>query len=256
MPAATLQLSPAELRWLFDRLGPSLGLWRAAEIAALRRERIDPPVLDLGCGDGIVTSLVLRRVALGVDPSPEAVRRAAALGLYERLEIAPIEALDLPAQSVGTVISNSVLEHVPNIANVLGAVARLLRPGGRLIYTVPTEAFTGWLALPCAAYGGWRNRHYLHRNLWPVERWAYQLRQAGLAIVSVRPYLRRWIVAAWDALELAQRVRIGRRRLFGICWRRLPRVRAALADRLARLDLSAPEPGGGRIIVAEKARIA
>ena len=233
--------------------GPSLGLWRAAEVAALREQEIPAPVLDLGCGDGLVTSLVLPRVDLGLDPDPQAVSRARRSGVYTRLEALAVEAADLPAGSFGTVVSNSVLEHVPELDLVLRATARLLRPGGRLVFTAPTEAFSAWLALPHPGYAAWRNRHYAHLNLWPLERWRARLESAGLRVEQVRPYLRRGLVAAWDLLELAQRVQAGGRRLVGVLWRRLPpETMARLARRAARLDLSAAEPGGGRLIAARK----
>lgn len=252
---AKLQLNVDDFAILLERLGPSLGLWRAAEVAALRTQAFQPPVLDLGCGDGLVTSLVLRRVDIGVDPWPLAIQGAAARGLYARLEAKPIEQLDVAPGSLGTIVSNSVLEHIADLPAVLRAAARLLRSGGRLIFTVPTEAFAGWLALPLARYSTWRNRHYEHRNLWSVEQWAHHLRQAGFAIVSVQPYLRRGLVMTWDALELAQRIWIGRHRVFGVCWRRLPlAVHARLAHYLATLDLSAPMPGGGRLVVAQRYR--
>ncbi len=61
------------------------------------------------------------------------------------------------------------------------------------------------------------------------------------------------MVAAWDALELAQRVWIGGRRPFGEIWKRLPsRIVDALARAASRLDLSSPPPGGGQLIVARK----
>lgn len=251
--SAELHLGPDDFKALLERLGPSLGLWRAAEVAVLRTRRYEPPVLDLGCGDGIVTSFVLPRVEIGIDPCPEAIRRASASRLYERLENASVEAAAISPETIGTVISNSVLEHVADLSAALRATARLLRPHGHLIFTVPTEAFSGWLALPTRAYGAWRNRHYEHRNLWPLDRWAHHLRQADLTLVAVQPYLRRELVAAWDVMELAQRIRIGRRRLFGLFWRRLPPgLLERLAHRLARLDLAAPPPGGGRLIVARK----
>lgn len=251
--SANLHLGADDLRILLERLGPSLGVWRAAEIAVLRTQPYPPPVLDLGCGDGIVTSFVLPHVDIGVDPCSEAIRRASALDLYARLEPVPIERIAVSPGSIGTIVSNSVLEHVPDLPSVLQACARLLRGGGRLIFTAPTEAFSRWLALPAPAYGAWRNRHYEHRNLWTVDEWSHHLRQAGFGIVSVQPYLRRGLVAAWDVLELMQRLWIGRRRLFSLCWRRIPPAALArLAVRLADLDLSAPPPGGGRLIVAQK----
>ncbi len=54
-----LYLDTPTFRLLLDLQGPSLALWRAAEIAALREQTFEPPVLDLGCGDGIVSSMVL-----------------------------------------------------------------------------------------------------------------------------------------------------------------------------------------------------
>lgn len=245
-----LHLPAGEFRVLLDKLGPSLGFWRAAEIAVLRTETYAPPVLDLGCGDGLVTSFVLPQVDVGVDPSP-AIHRAGATRLYRRLEAEPIETVRIEPGSIGTVISNSVLEHVADLPGALHATARLLRPGGRLIFTTPTEAFSEWLTLPTARYSVWRNGHYEHRNLWPIERWQEELARSELRIVTVRPYLRREMVRCWDALELLQRVWIGRRRLFSMCWRRLPRTALTrLAQRLSRVDLSAPAPGGGRLIVA------
>jgi SAM-dependent methyltransferase len=250
-----LYLPEADFRFLFTRLGPSLGLWRAAEIAALREQAqlMAPPVLDLGCGDGLVTSLVLPRVAIGLDPDTRALNKAIALGIYERMQPVAIEHALLPPGSVGTVISNSVLEHVSDLDAALAAAARLLGSGGRLIVTTPTDAFGSWLVVPTGGYADWRNRQLAHLNLWPVATWSERLARAGLEVESVRPYLRKHLVTAWDALELLQQVRAGGRRVFGMAWRRLPSgVVAALARRAARLDLSAPPPGGGRLVIARK----
>ena len=253
--ARGLYLPEPDFRYLFVRFGPSLGLWRAAEVAALREQQasFEHPVLDLGCGDGLVTSLVLPRVAIGVDPDGRALAKAAALGAYERLRPVTIEDAQLPAGSMATILSNSVLEHVLQLDRALAAAARVLRPGGRLIFTVPTDAFGSWLLLPSDGYAAWRNHQLAHLNLWPIERWNEHLARAGLQIELVRPYLRRGLVRAWDALELLQQVRLGRWRAFGWFWRRLPAaVITALARRVARLDLAAPAPGGGRLLVARK----
>ena len=248
-----LHLPAPMFQVLLEQQGPSLGLWRAAEVAALREHGFHRPVLDLGCGDGLVTSLVLRPVEVGVDPDGTALARAARLGIYHRLIARPLETAGLPAEAFATVISNSVLEHVADVDALLAAVARVLRPGGCLIFTAPTEAFSRWLLLPLAGYAARRNRALAHRNLWPVERWAAHLEAAGLEIESTRSYLRSGLVTAWDALEVAQQVRIGGQRALGRVWRRIPPGGfARLAEWGARLDLSAPEPGGGRLIVARK----
>lgn len=248
-----LHLDQAACRQLLTELGPSLALWRAAEVAALREQVYLPPVLDLGCGDGLIMSLVLPAVAVGLDPDRHALEHAASRGIYQRLLPYLLATAPLPASGFATVVSNSVLEHLPQLDNVLATTTRLLQPGGRLIFTTPTEVFGRRLALPLLRYARWRNTRLVHRNLWPLAVWSQRLHQSGMVIAGVRPYLRPRLVRLWDILELLQQSRTVRRQLIGPAWRRLPPpVLDRLAARLAHTDLSAPGTGGGRLIVATR----
>ena len=248
-----LRLEAAAWRVLLERQGPSLGLWRAAEVAALREQRCQRPILDLGCGDGLVTSLALGRVEVGLDPDERALERAERLGTYHRIVPARMQDAALPDESMATVVSNSVLEHLPALDDTLQAVARVLRPGGGLIFTAPTEAFGSQLLLPVGAYAARRNRQLDHLNLWTAQQWAERLSRAGLDLLLLRPYLRPMLVRAWDALELTQQVWVARKRIVGLAWRRIPPASfERLAQWAARLDLSSPAPGGGRLIIARK----
>lgn len=259
MRSGPLHLPLEDCRLLLERLGPSLALWRAAEVAALREQAITSPVLDLGCGDGLVAALALRgeSIAYGVDPNPRQIARAMHECAYERLLPQRMETIAprvLPPGSVGTVLSNSVLEHLRQPEETLRAVARALGPGGRFTFTTPSEAFSEWLALPSARYATWRNDQLAHRALWGPDRWAEALADAGLTLEVTRPYLRHHLVALWDALELAQMVWVGGRRLVSLAWRRLsPGALDTLAHRLAQTDLGAYGVGGGRLYVARKA---
>lgn len=251
--ARSLHLDGATFRELLQQQGPSLGLWRAAEIAALREQTYEPPILDLGCGDGLVSSMVLPNVDIGIDPDPQPLIQAQGRGIYHQLFALPVEQSQLPDESISTVVSNSVLEHIPQLDTVLEAVARLLKPGGQLIFTAPTEAFSQWLALPIASYATWRNHQLYHLNLWSLEQWAQHLQRVGLEIEQVRPYLRRELVSIWDGLELLQQIRMAKRRVFGVVWRRIPPFAIdRMAQEMSSLDLSASAPGGGRLIVARK----
>lgn len=249
----SLHLDAPTFRVLLEQQGPSLGLWRAAEVAVLREQTYERPILDLGCGDGLVTSMVLPQVEIGLDPDQKPLAQAQGQGIYEQLVALPVEKSQLPDESIGTVVSNSVLEHIPQLDTVLEAVARMLRSGGKLIFTAPTEAFSEWLALPISPYASWRNQQLCHLNLWSVERWTQQLERVGLEVETVRPYLRRELVSTWDGLELLQQIWIAKRRVFGVVWRRIPpSMMDSLAQWASRLDLSASSPGGGRLIVARK----
>ena len=106
--------------------------------------RIDPGdvVLDLGCGSG--TDLLIaaqmtgpRGRAIGVDMTPAMLERARAsaaemgLGNVE-LHEALIEALPIEDGSIDVVLSNGVIDLVPDKDAVFAEIDRVLRPGGRL----------------------------------------------------------------------------------------------------------------------------
>ncbi len=97
-------------------------------------------VLDLGSGAGL-DAFVARRIVgegghvIGVDFTPEMVEKARAnatkLGYDNvRFERGDIEALPFADASVDVVISNCVLNLVPDKARAFAEMARVLRPGG------------------------------------------------------------------------------------------------------------------------------
>jgi arsenite methyltransferase len=99
-------------------------------------------VLDLGCGAGTDLLIAAQMVgpegrAIGIDMTPsmlERARRSAeemGLGNVE-LHEGLIESLPLEDQSVDVVISNGVIDLVPDKEAVFGEIDRVLRPGGRL----------------------------------------------------------------------------------------------------------------------------
>src|SRR5258706_741748 len=99
-------------------------------------------VLDIGCGAGTDLLLAARRVgpgghAIGIDMT-EAMRDRArgsadAAGLTNvEVRQADATALPLPDASVDIVISNGVLNLVPEKEKAFAEIYRVLRPGGRL----------------------------------------------------------------------------------------------------------------------------
>lgn len=100
-------------------------------------------VLDLGSGAGFDAFLAAREVGetgrvIGVDMTPEMIERArrnAAAAGHTNVEFRPghIEALPVASADVDAVISNCVINLVPDKAAVYREVARVLRPGGRMV---------------------------------------------------------------------------------------------------------------------------
>ncbi|MEW6583162.1 MAG: methyltransferase domain-containing protein [Actinomycetota bacterium] len=106
--------------------------------------RIDPGsvVLDLGCGAGTDLLVAAQMTGpqgrvIGVDMTRSmldlARRSAGRMGLANvELHESLIESLPLPDASVDVVISNGVIDLVPDKDAVLDEIDRVLRPGGRL----------------------------------------------------------------------------------------------------------------------------
>jgi SAM-dependent methyltransferase len=100
-------------------------------------------VLDLGSGAGFDAFLAAREVGeggrvIGVDMTPEMLERArrnAREGGYRNVEFREgrIEALPVADASIDVIVSNCVINLVPDKARVYREVARVLRPGGRMV---------------------------------------------------------------------------------------------------------------------------
>ena len=102
-----------------------------------RRARL---LVDLGCGTGLVGITVSDIAAMpmvGVDLSPEMLRRARERQLYAELHEADIEAFLAREQRVfGAVLAGDVLPYFGDLQPVCALVAKRLVAGGFIIFTV------------------------------------------------------------------------------------------------------------------------
>jgi SAM-dependent methyltransferase len=181
---------------------PSLAAWRAAELKALRQCSFPPPILEIGCGNGHFASLLLPRVACGIDLNPRQIARCVRRkGLYGRLSPMDARALKFPDGAFATVFANCVMEHIPDLARVLTECRRVLRPGGALIATVPLVEMNRHLLLSSAWYARVRAEQLQHLNLLSKEDWLSALYQAGFATIRTTPYLSARMCELWDRVD-------------------------------------------------------
>ena len=96
-------------------------------IAEVRPQR----VLDAGCGDGTLASMVAAPDVICVDQSEAAVEAARGRGLHAC--VAEIEALPFDDGAFDVAMCNHVLYHLPDRDAGIRELARVLRPGGRFV---------------------------------------------------------------------------------------------------------------------------
>lgn len=178
----------------------ALALLRAIECRELAELGLDAPILDLGCGDGLFGELFLRpREAIGLDRAGPELRAAARRNVYRALICGDIGRLPFADASFATVFSNGVLEHVCNLQQGVQEIHRILRPGGRLICTVPTMEDERQLAGASILrafglqglsqlYAEGYNRFFGQVNLYNAEGWRRIFAEAGLHLVHHRAY--------------------------------------------------------------------
>lgn len=158
-------------------------------------------VLDVGCGSGVVTRDLARRVApggrvVGLDPSPAlltvAAERAAEAGLAGQIEWREGDARALPCADgeFDAAIAVTTLCHIPDGERAVPELVRVVRPAGRVgvfdrdndsyIIAHPDRALTRRIV----AAGS----DHTTVDGWLIRRLPRLLREAGLADVRVRAF--------------------------------------------------------------------
>lgn len=114
-------------------------------------------VLDLGCAGGFMAEALAKRGArvTGIDPAAEAVAaaraHAASQGLGIRYDVGVGERLPYADGGFDAVVCVDVLEHVADLERVVSEIARVLRPGGVLLFdTINRTPLARFIAVTAA----------------------------------------------------------------------------------------------------------
>jgi SAM-dependent methyltransferase len=169
--------------------------------------------------------------AIGCDLAPSGVLAARRFAQQERVDglstfvACAAEALPFPDSSVGSASAVAVLEHLDDDRLAVSELTRVLKPGGRVWFTVP-HAFR-YMPPPVWPLYWWHDRRIGHKRHYDEGSLVRLCREAGLehvathfsahpvkllqaALAAVVPGLRRRGSRMWWALERLDRRAAGR----------------------------------------------
>jgi SAM-dependent methyltransferase len=171
-------------------------------------EWLDPApnslILDCGCGYGFTLRMLAELTeALLVGVDGDAIRIDQArhdLRRFPQVTTMLADAVDLPFADAtfDHAVCSEVLEHVVDDVRVVRELARVLKPGGTLVVTVPGADFPftwdppNWLLKRVGGrhLGGqrpWSGIWYGHRRLYDYDRLTEIVSAAGLTVIEQRP---------------------------------------------------------------------
>jgi 2-polyprenyl-3-methyl-5-hydroxy-6-metoxy-1,4-benzoquinol methylase len=181
----------------------ALAIERCLECEILSQQEIKKPILDLGCGDGVFSSVVFYdkydKIDTGIDADPKEIERAKQKNIYNELLCCKADKIPKETGFYNTIFSNSVLEHIPLLDPVLLEAHRLLGSSGNFYITVPNDNFdkfnmiaTILRAAHCyslaARFSGFYNHFWHHYHFYAKKDWISLFNKTGFEVIETKEY--------------------------------------------------------------------
>lgn len=177
-----------------------LALERTLECHILSKKTFTRPILDIGCGEGLFAKkLFKQKIDVGIDPNPRELERAKNYDIYTELLQCKGDSIPKEDGSFNTILSNSVMEHIPEIDMVLKEAHRLLSNSGFIYLTLPTARFDQYtllhqfikkfkLSSSSKRYSQFFNKFWAHYHYYNIGEWTAKFESLGFKVVEAQEY--------------------------------------------------------------------
>ena len=175
--------------WLAERYAENAGFVPAlgAPVLDLLAPQPGERILDLGCGDGILSEKIAAAGAdvVAVDAGPDMVAAARARGLDARVMDGQRLSFD---REFDAVFSNAALHWMRDQDAVLAGVFRALKPGGRFVAEMGGHGNTAAILVALSAVLARRGRDAMRLSPWwfpSAAAYRTKLESAGFTVAEI-----------------------------------------------------------------------
>jgi SAM-dependent methyltransferase len=264
------ELSFEDFQEYFPHAPLALCVKECARLSVMRRYDCPEPILDVGCGDGLFTRILLPgREVWGIDVDAKEGRWAQASRAYSQIILGDITRTHLPPRFFRSCVANCSLEHVPDIDGALSTIRGALADEGRAYLFVPHRDWASRMvsvrmlhaAGADSAASGLQDRidrFFYHMHLYDEAGWREVAERAGFRVVAIEPVLSTSTTVTFEAL-LAPSVLGWVNKKLTTRWTNFPEVRrwlSPIAYRMATavLEKGDPLPTAELLLVLDPAR--
>lgn len=158
------------------------------------RDYLQDPILDFGCGDGFFAKVAFSDIIIevGLDVSDSRWREAEGKNVYKTIRVYDGDKIPYPDNSFKAVVSNCVLEHLPDLRGNVQEIERILTGNGTFLTSVMTNKWEDHM-LPGSWIGNWYQQFMRtrqdHLNLLSSKEWRKVFEEAGFEVVEEVGYV-------------------------------------------------------------------
>lgn len=154
-------------------------------------------ILDFGCGDGFFAEVVFGKgkIDIGLDLENSRAKIAEKNRVYKKVVYYDGRKIPFPNKYFSTIISNCVLEHVPNLKQIIKEIKRVLKPKGYFLTSVMTDKWEEYLIGKKIVGKGYLNimrKKQKHFNLLSKEKWKILFSSFGFEIIKIDDYMNKY----------------------------------------------------------------